>query len=210
MNILAIGAHFDDVELGCGGALARHVQQGDDVYVYVATVSGFSNYHSKEVRSNETALVEARKAMDILGVKELLCGNFRTLEVEFVDELNIEILKIVEEKKIDQVYAHWAGDIHHDHQAVAKASLHSCRHVPRLLMYRSNWYHSTLEFRGNFYLDITSYWKVKEQAIRAHVTEVDRTGEKWISFFENEAENAGQRIGVKYAEVFEVVKWLES
>lgn len=208
MNILAIGAHFDDVELGCGGALARHAQQGDDVYVFVATISGFSNQYNQEVRSNETALAEARNAMAILGVKELLCGNFRTLEVEFTDALNIEILKIVQEKKIDQVYAHWTGDIHHDHQAVARASLHSCRHVQRLLMYRSNWYHSTLEFRGNFYVDITSCWETKERAIRAHVTEMDRTGEKWISFFRNEAENAGQRIGVHRAEVFEVVKFL--
>lgn len=210
MNILAIGAHFDDVELGCGGALARHARQGDNVYVFVATVSGFSNQYNQAVRTNESALEEARNAMAILGVKELLCGNFKTLEVEFVDALNIEILKIVQEKKIDMVYAHWTGDIHHDHQAVAKASLHSCRHVPRLLMYRSNWYHSTLEFRGNFYFDITEFWPTKERAIRAHVTEVDRTGEKWLSFFKNEAENAGQRIGVKYAEVFEVVKWLES
>ena len=210
MNILAIGAHFDDVELGCGGVLARHARQGDNVYVFVATVSGFSNQYNQAVRTNESALEEARKAMAILGVKELLCGNFRTLEVEFVDALNIEILKVVQEKKIEQVYAHWSGDIHHDHQAVAKASLHSCRHVPRLLMYRSNWYHSTLEFRGNFYVDITHCWEIKEQAIRAHVTEVDRTGEKWISFFKNEAENAGQRIGVKYAEIFEVVKWLEA
>ena len=208
MNILSIGAHFDDVELGCGGALARHAMQGDDVYVFVATNSGFYNQYNQEVRSNETALSEAHNAMAILGVKELLCGNFKTLEVEFVDTLNIEILKIVQEKKIDMVYTHWTGDIHHDHQAVAKSSLHSCRHVPRLLMYRSNWYHSTLEFRGNFYVDITEFWLTKEQAIRAHVTEIDRTGEKWISFFRNEAENAGQRIGVKYAELFEVVKWL--
>lgn len=210
MNILAIGAHFDDVELGCGGVLARHARLGDNVYVFVATVSGFSNQYNQAVRSSESALAEARNAMAILGVKELLCGNFRTLEVEFVDALNIEILKIVQEKQIDQVYAHWSGDIHHDHQAVSRASLHSCRHVPRLLMYRSNWYHSTLEFRGNFYFDITEFWQIKEQAVLAHVTEVDRTGEKWISFFRNEAENAGQRIGVKYAEVFEVVKWLEA
>ena len=209
MNILAIGAHFDDVELGCGGSLARHARQGDDVYVFVATISGFVNQYNREVRSNDTALSEARTAMEILGVKELFCGNFKTLEVEFTDTLNIEILKIVQEKKIDQVYAHWAGDIHHDHQAVAKASLHSCRHVPRLLMYRSNWYHSTLEFRGNFYVDITPYWETKERAIRAHVTEVDRTGEKWLSFFKNEAENAGQRIGVPLAEVFELVKFLD-
>lgn len=209
MKVLAIGAHFDDVELGCGGALARHAKNGDDVYVFVATVSGFTNQYNQTVRSSETALAEARNAMDILGVKELLCGNFKTLEVEFTDTLNIEILKIVQEKEIDLVYTHWAGDIHHDHQATAKASLHSCRHVPRMLMYRSNWYHSTLEFRGNFYVDITEYWLTKESAIRAHVTEMDRTGEKWISFFRNEAENAGQRIGVKSAEVFELVKWLE-
>jgi len=209
VNVLAIGAHFDDVELGCGGALARHTKNGDDVYVFVATVSGFTNQCNQIVRSNETALVEGQNAMKILGVKELLYGNFKTLEIEFTDTLNIEILKIVQDKKIDLVYAHWAGDIHHDHQATAKASLHSCRHVPRMLMYRSNWYHSTIEFRGNFYVDITEYWWVKEQAIRAHVTEMDRTGEKWISFFNNEAENAGQRIGVKYAEVFELVKWLE-
>lgn len=210
MNILAIGAHFDDVELGCGGAIARHAMKGDDVYVFVATVSGFANQYHQAVRASECALSEARKAMEILGVRELLCGNFKTLEVEFVDALNIEILKIVQERKIDMVYTHWTGDIHHDHQAVARASLHCCRHVPRLLMYRSNWYHSTLEFRGNFYADISDYWSTKERAIRAHVTEVDRTGEKWISFFKNEAVNAGQRIGVTYAEVFEVVKWLEA
>jgi LmbE family N-acetylglucosaminyl deacetylase len=66
-----------------------------------------------------------------------------------------------------------------------------------------------MEFRGNFYVDITDYWNIKEQAIRSHVSEMDRTGEKWISFFKNEAENAGQKIGVKLAEVYEIVKWLE-
>ena len=42
-KILAIGAHFDDIELGCGGSLAKHTKEGDDVYAYVATLSGFSN-----------------------------------------------------------------------------------------------------------------------------------------------------------------------
>lgn len=208
MNILAIGAHFDDVELGCGGALAKHAKAGDDISVYVATVSGFTNLYNETVRSSEIALEEAKQAMAILGVNELICGDFKTLQVEFVDELNIEILKIVEEKNIDLVYAHWSGDIHHDHQAVSKASLHSCRHVPRILMYRSNWYHSTSDFRDNFYIDITKSWDTKKNAIQAHASEMDRTSRKWINFFKNEAENAGQRIGVKYAEVFEVLKWL--
>jgi LmbE family N-acetylglucosaminyl deacetylase len=209
MKVLAIGAHFDDVELGCGGALARHAAKGDSVYVYVATVSGFSDYNNQTVRSNEIARDEAEAAMRVIGATKLICGNFKTLEVEFVDALNIQLLRIVEEFGIEQVFTHWTGDIHHDHQAVSRASLHSCRHVPRLLMYRSNWYHSTQDFRGNFYVDITEHWDAKERAIRAHASELERTGRRWIEFFRNEAANAGQRIGVPYAEVFEVVKWLE-
>jgi LmbE family N-acetylglucosaminyl deacetylase len=208
MNILAIGAHFDDIELGCGGTLAKHVAQGDRVWAYVATVSGFSNPKNEVIRTNEIALSEGTRAMEVLGVK-LVCGDFKTLAVEFTDDLNIEILKLVEEQRIQKIYTHWVGDIHHDHQAVARASLHACRRVPRMLMYRSNWYHSNLEFRGNFYIDISEYLEIKMEAIRAHASELERTKDQWISFFRNEAENAGQRIGVKYAEVFEIVKWLD-
>lgn len=208
MNVLAIGAHFDDIELGCGGALAKHVANGDNVYAYVATKSGFTDHRNIEIRSNDAANKEGENAMKILGVK-LIKGSFNTLEVEFTDALNLEILKIVEDKKIELVYSHWMGDIHHDHQAVARASLHSCRHVPRQLMYRSNWYHSNLEFKGNFYVDISNFWEQKKSSIEAHESEMKRTGKKWIEFFYNEAKNAGQKIGVEKAEVYEIIKWLE-
>jgi LmbE family N-acetylglucosaminyl deacetylase len=208
MNILALGAHFDDIELGCGGAMAKHIAKGDRVYAYVATVSGFIGPNNNIVRTNETALAEGRDAMGILGV-ELICGNFKTLEIEFTEALNVDILRIVEEKNIEKVYTHWMGDIHHDHQAVARASLHACRWVPRLLMYRSNWYHSNLDFRGNFYIDISDFLNKKIESIQAHKSEMERTRDRWVSFFTKEAENAGQRIGARYAEVFEVVKWLE-
>lgn len=209
MNILAIGAHFDDVELGCGGTLAKHVKKGDKVYIYVATVSGYSNYARKVLRDSDLALKEGLKAAEVLGA-EIICGNFETLRLEFTEELNVQIVKIVEEKNIDLIYSHWIGDTHHDHVALAKASLHSGRHVKRLLIYRSNWYHSTIDFRGNFYVDITGTWDTKEKAIRAHESEFKRgVGKKWLGFFKNEAENAGLKIGVRFAEVFEVVKWLD-
>src|SRR6201999_2612318 len=185
MNVLAIGAHFDDVELGCGGALAKHVGKGDDVTVYVATASGFANHRNQEIRSNDIAQAEGEAARKTLGVERLICGAFKTLEIEFVDALNIEILRIIEDQKIELVYTHWIGDVHHDHQAVGRASLHSSRHVPRLLMYRSNWYHSPIDFHGNYYVDITDTWLKKREAIMAHASEVNRTGHKWISFFEN-------------------------
>jgi LmbE family N-acetylglucosaminyl deacetylase len=209
MNILAIGAHFDDIELGCGGALAKHVSNGDKVYVYVATDSGYANQNAVAVRSEKTAMGEAKNAMAILGAEELICGNFKTLQIEFIDPLNISIIKLVEKYQIDRVYTHWAGDIHHDHQAVSKATLHSCRHVPQILMYRSNWYYSSSDFKGNYCIDISEFWEVKKKAIECHVSELERTAYKWMSFFDNEAINCGQRLGVERAESFEIVKFLE-
>lgn len=208
MNVLAIGAHYDDIELGCGGTIARHVSKGDMVLAYVASNSGYTGYNRQEIRNSDAARREGEAAMAVLG-GELVHGSFPTFSIEFCEALNVEIVRLVKEHNIGLVYTHWTGDIHHDHQAVARASLHSCRHVPRLLMYRSNWYHSEKEFRGNFYVDISDYWDMKCKAIEAHATEVTRTCGAWISFFHNEALNAGQRIGVKYAEVFEMVKWLE-
>ncbi|MDR0582893.1 MAG: PIG-L family deacetylase [Treponema sp.] len=208
MNILAIGAHFDDLELGCGGTVARHAAEGNSVYAYVATKSGYKAPDNSTVRSDEIALAEGKAAMNILGA-ELICGSFPAFEVEFNDELNRQIVQIIQDKNIQRIYTHWIGDTHHDHQVVARASLHACRHVPDVLMYRSNWYDTSVSFHGNFYVDISDYWQKKEDAINVHVSEIKRTGSKWIEYFKREAKNSGLRAGVKYAEVFEVVKWLE-
>lgn len=207
MNILAIGAHFDDVELGCGATLAKHSKNGDNIIIYVATKSGYSNYAKVVVRDNEIALKEGRKAAEILGAK-LIYDDFETLKLEFTEKLNLGILKIIEENNIDLIYTHWHDDVNHDHQALSKATMHTARHVKRILMYRSNWYHSHNHFRGNFYVDISDYWEYKENAIKAHESEFCRVGEKWLKFFKNEAENAGQKIGVPLAECYEVIKWL--
>ena len=67
MRILAIGAHFDDVELGCGGAVARHTKGGDDVVIYVATNSGYTDYAQRVIRKPKIALAEGKKAAQIFG-----------------------------------------------------------------------------------------------------------------------------------------------
>ena len=91
--ILAIGAHFDDIELGCGGSIAKHAIEGDNVYAYVATVSGFSNPYSKSVRKNSIAKKEGKAAMNVLGIKKLYTGNFETLKVEFNEKFTLSLLK---------------------------------------------------------------------------------------------------------------------
>lgn len=207
MNILAVGAHFDDVELGCSGALAKHVRAGDCVSIYVATDSEYSNSEGKLIRSGKVARTEGEKAASIIGA-ELICGKCNSLRLEFIEETNIELIKIIEEKSIDLIYTHWTEDIQHDHINLAKSTIHAGRHVPRILMYRSNWYISEGNFNNNFFVDISETWEIKEKAILAHQSELDRVGNKWIDYFKRQALNNGLIVGTKYAECFEVVKWV--
>jgi LmbE family N-acetylglucosaminyl deacetylase len=207
MNVLAIGAHFDDIELGCAGALAQHVKNGDSVYIYVATDSQYSNPVGTLMRSDSEAAENGETAAKIIG-GTLYKGRCKSLLLEFNEELNSQLIQIIEEKRINLIYTHWTDDIQHDHINLAKASIHAGRHVPRILSYRSNWYISDMPFHENFYVDISDTWEIKEQAILSYKSEMKRVGTKWIDYFRREAENNGLKMGVKYAEGFRLVKWL--
>ncbi len=207
MNILAIGAHFDDIELGCSGSLKRHVDRGDKVILYVATKSGFVSPEQKKVRDDDEAMAEGRAAAALIG-GELVCGGFDTLHLEFTDDLNAQLVQLIEKEKIDLIYTHYKEDVHHDHAALARASLHAGRHVPRMLAYHSNYYQSDVRFTPDFYVDISDTWETKEAVIRAHKSEYERVGDAWITYFKKEALNNGYVCGVRMAEGFRCVKWL--
>ena len=70
MNVLAIGAHYDDIELGAGGSIARHIDEGDNVYMVVVTHSGYTSCDGTVIRSKETASTEGLSAAAALGVKQ--------------------------------------------------------------------------------------------------------------------------------------------
>ena len=75
--------------------------------------------------------------------------------VPFNEELTKTLNKYIEDLEIDTVYSHWIGDVHRDHQATGRCALMAGRHVPRFLMYRSNFYDSDRQFVGNFYSDVS-------------------------------------------------------
>ncbi len=206
-TILAIGAHFDDIELGCGGTLAKHVQSGDEVYGLIMTDSQYFNRSGEVVRNGGLALEEAIEAAKIIGYKLITETGIENCHLDFNDFVNSKLIKHIEEISPDIVYTHWTGDAHHDHRNLAWSTLNACKHIDRVLMYRSNWYDSDIAFRDCFYSDISETWGKKECSIRAYKTEMSRNGEEWIKYFKNLAENNGLKCGVKYAESFEPVKW---
>ena len=208
MKILAIGAHFDDVELGCGGSLLKWKAQGHRIAVFVATRSGYRDAKGRVVRTDRVARSEGVKAAKVLGAR-LYEGGFPTFEIKFAEPLNHKILAVLGEVNPDLVLTHWTGDTHHDHRELARATLHCCRHVRRVLLYRSNWYESGTRFKPRFYLDISSTLEKKIRLIRLHKSEFSRTRGDWEKFVRAEASLAGLKAGCDYAERFEALKWLE-
>ena len=207
LNVLAIGAHFDDIELGCGGTLAKHIKNGDKVIGLIVTHSKYTDYNGKLMRARETALREGKKAARIIGY-EMLCLNRETKQVKFEFDLIEEINRIIDSNKIDLIYTHWDSDVHQDHQAIGRATMNAGRKIQRIFMYQSNLYMNTKLFNANYFVDISKFIEIKMKAIRAHEAEIKKFGEDWLQFWFNETKNNGQRVGVAHAEAFQLVRYL--
>lgn len=206
-RVLAASAHFDDAELGCGGTLARHARAGDEVFLYVATRSDYTDLKNRTVRGADTAAREGRAAAKILGAK-LIEGSFPTLNLRYDDALISSIRRIVEEKRIDTLYFPWTGDAHQDHRALARACVTAGRHCPRLLMYRINYYDTDEAFVPRHFVDTSATMATKIRALKAHKSEQARTQGKWLEFVNAEDRVAGLKTGVRYAEAFQAVRYL--
>jgi len=207
MNVLFIGAHFDDLELGCGGTIRKFSQKGYNVYSYIATTSGYSNHDGTKIRDSHIARSEGEKATNILG-SHLICGQYSTKALMCTTELIEEINSIIDKHNINMIFTHWDGDIQQDHRNLSLATLTAARHVPRLLMYRCNWYISSDTFDANFYIDISKEIDYKIKALKEYTSESKRRGEEWIQFFVDQNKSNGKIIGVQYAESFKLAKYL--
>ncbi len=207
MNVLGVGAHYDDLELGCSGTLIKHVLKGDRVFMLVVTDSAYESPDGRVIRTADVAHKEGKRAAEIIGA-DLICLNYKTFMVPFDEGLTRAVTHYIESLHIDTIYSHWTHDLHRDHQYAAKSTLMAGRHAPRFLMYRSNFYDTDQRFRANFYSDITHVMGQKMEVIKAHASELERVRYKWLDFFKRQHENDGQKIGAVHAECFEVVRYL--
>jgi len=106
MNILAIGAHPDDVEFGCFGTLKKHILNNDNVTIVVMTQSNVEDAHTGKVtRDAAKSKEEASNAAKIIGAR-LILGPFTDTKVPF-DNTSVKFLeKIIKDLEIDTIYTH--------------------------------------------------------------------------------------------------------
>lgn len=205
MRILAIGAHFDDVELGCGGTLLRHAASGDEISILVVTHSGYESKSKKVVRLREEALREGEASAAALGAR-LLCCEQEPLQLVPSESLVLLIEDYVTELKPDRVYTHGAADTNGDHAAVGYVSMRACRKCDQVLTYRSNWYIASNGHEDVYYVDVTAQMPRKLDLIRIFESEMRAVNYSWLDFVAKQNSAAGAKIGVDYAETFSVVK----
>ena len=209
-NVLAVGAHADDVEIGCGGTVALHVKNGDTVILLVMAESSYTYYDGTVLRTREEVDREEKNAAKILGAKKLINLGFKSKDVPYSSESVEAINEIIDKYEIDIIYTHWYHDTHQDHRRTTQAVLSAGRYVKNILMYEPEYPagRSYSGFHSQYYVDITTTFEIKMEALKQHESQIKKYGDDLLEAVEARARHRGYEIRNKYAECFEVLRLL--
>ena len=155
LNILAIGAHPDDIELGCGGLLLKAVKRGHNVFLYNLTRGSASG--DPEERTQE--LIDSAK---FIGVRAMWVDNFEDTKLSLNSEIINHIEYFIDKSSADIIYTHSSLDNHHDHRTLAAATIEAARYVPNVLSYEMP---VSKEFKPQVYYDISDVIQDKIELI---------------------------------------------
>lgn len=205
-NILAVGAHGDDIEIGCGGTIALHSKNAN-VYVLIMATPSYTDYKGKSLRNDEEGNVEEINGANILGAKRINLG-FPTKSVPYSQDSVERINEIIDKYNIDTIYTHWLHDTHQDHLRTTQSVLSAGRHVQNILMYEPEYPagRSFIGFRNQYYVNITSTFDIKIDALKQHKSQVEKYGPSFIDAVKARSRHRGYEIGTEYAECFEIIR----
>jgi LmbE family N-acetylglucosaminyl deacetylase len=217
MKILVIAPHPDDEVLGCGGTIAKHSENGDDVYLIIATKAYTPDWTEEFIKNREREIKESNK---ILGIKKTYFLNYPTVKLDTIPqkELNDSIVKIVNKIKPDIAYIPFKGDLNKDHRLLFEASLVALRpihhKVKKILSYEilseTEWGQEIEVFKPNVYVDITKTFNKKIEAMKAYGSELrEFPHPRSLKAMEALAIKRGSEIGVKYAESFYLIREIQ-
>ena len=212
MNVMAIGAHPDDIEFGCGGTLINHKDNGDVViYVCMTDTQSVDKTTDKIIRSHQQLKDETQCAANVLGVDEIHYLPFKDLSVPFSLESVSELEKLIKEYEIDTIYTHWSGDSNQDHIATFKTTMAAARYVPNVYCYEQIPIprHTDNPMRINSYRDISKTFHLKIEAAECHKSQFKKYKAAGFDVTENLttlAKFRGIQANCQFAEGFQVIK----
>ena len=201
MNVLAIGAHPDDIEYGCGGTLTLYAQRGHDVYLFVASDGSLGGDAAvREREQDESTLV--------IGAQRVFWGGYRDTEVPYNRELIVRLEAVIRDVRPSMIFVNYPDDTHQDHRNLAQAAVSATRYVPNFLLFEVP---STQHFTPNCYTNIEKVLDRKLACLEAHRSQVAKTNIEDLTILELAVSCAnfrGIQARVKYAEAFQSVRLL--
>jgi LmbE family N-acetylglucosaminyl deacetylase len=165
MRILAIGAHPDDIEAGCGGALIKYARRGHRIFLMVMTEGGQGG--ASGVRKGEQDA-----AAKILGAERTYWGGYADTEVPLDRALIQKIEHVVRDVDPHFIFVHFEHDTHQDHRHVAVSTITATRYTKNVLFYEGP---TTQNFSPTVYVDIDPVLEDKIAALEAHASQVGKT-----------------------------------
>ena len=205
MKVLVLAPHTDDGELGCGGTIARFVEEGKDVH-YVA----FSTARTSVTPEFPENILESevKAATKILGIPEenLIIFDYPVRHFpEHRQSILEDLIKLRKEITPDIIFIPSLNDIHQDHQVIAREGLRAFkRHT--VLGYEEPWNNIVFETR-NFIPLAKRHIEKKIEALRCYKSQSHR---EYLNqeFIWSLARTRGTQIEGGYAEAFEVLRWV--
>ncbi len=199
MKILAIGAHPDDIELGCGGLLIKSIKQGHQVYMYCVTRGAASGDPKQRTH-------ELTQSARFIGAKALWIDNFEDTKLSANHRLINNIEFFINKAVPDLIMTHSLYDIHHDHRAVASSTIEAGRFIPNILSYEIP---LTKEFKPQVYYDISEVVDKKVKLIEIFWSQQKKLYLKANAIkglAEYRALQSRLNTSVNYVEAYEVIK----
>jgi LmbE family N-acetylglucosaminyl deacetylase len=195
-RVLAIGAHPDDVEIACGGMLARHTAEGDLVRILILSRGAAGGDVNVRLR-------EAHVAAKLLGAR-LVLGDLNDSRIPEGGQTLEWIKRMVADLRPTHVYTHALEDTHQDHRAAHVATLAAANGVPNVYCYQSA--STTVDFTPNYYVDISAYMDAKLGAIGAYGSDGERAGRLHPDSIRATAAYWGRFAGHPLAEPLRVIR----
>lgn len=206
IKVIAIGAHPDDIEIGCGGTVCQFAQNGAEVYFLIATLGEECQIEGEQL----SLLIERRKresisAAGFLGAKEVYFLNLPDTQIQHDGKTVKSIEKHVKMIKPDFIFTHTKEDEHQDHKNIAFSTISACRRQKiNVLHYESP--STSRSFLPTVFSDISNTIEEKIKAIKLFESQIAKT---YVdpNAIKGLSQYRGYISGSKYAEGFEVSKY---
>jgi len=197
-KILCIGAHPDDVEIGCGGTLKKHQERGDEVTILTLTGGAFGGEVSQRQKESECA-AKFLKA-------NLIMGSLNDTEVSSGPDTISIIAKAIEACSPDIIYTHSLNDTHQDHRATHYATLVAARKINKIFAYLAP--SGTIDFHPRYFEHVEDFMEDKMKAINCFTSQTIGCGRPYLkqSIIHATAEYWGRFSSYGLVEPFEVIR----